>query len=310
MTAVLSTLERARGRWREILPQLGIPITCLVNKHGPCPLCGGRDRFRYDDRDGSGTYYCHQCGAGSGIIMVRKKHGWDHRTACDEVDKIIGTDAQPAPIAPPKSERDGDRRRSDIERLLAEAREPRVVEAYLIKRGLAARSDVLLGHPRCSYFDEEAKMITGRYPAVVAPIIGPGGELQSAQRIYDADVGSRKKVMPPVETIKGGAVRLFDPDEVLGVGEGVETMLAVRELFGVPTWAALTAGNLEVFNPPPGLLRLRIFADNDESFTGQQAAFALARRLQVSKTGLIVEVHVPPVAGQDWLDLLNEGWRP
>jgi putative DNA primase/helicase len=22
----------------------------LSGKHGPCPLCGGRDRFRFDDR--------------------------------------------------------------------------------------------------------------------------------------------------------------------------------------------------------------------------------------------------------------------
>src|SRR3954447_11493912 len=84
------TVERARHRWREILPQLGIDTRFLVNKHGPCPLCGGRDRYRFDDRDGSGSYYCNQCGAGVGVILVRKLHGWDHKTACDEIDKIIG----------------------------------------------------------------------------------------------------------------------------------------------------------------------------------------------------------------------------
>ena len=38
----LNTVERARGRWREILPRLGIDARFLVNRHGPCPLCGGR----------------------------------------------------------------------------------------------------------------------------------------------------------------------------------------------------------------------------------------------------------------------------
>jgi phage/plasmid primase-like uncharacterized protein len=93
------TVERARNRWREILPQLGIDTRFLTNKHGPCPLCGGRDRFRFDDRDGSGSYYCGQCGAGVGIIMLRKKHGWDFKTACDEIDKIIGTGTSAVPVA-------------------------------------------------------------------------------------------------------------------------------------------------------------------------------------------------------------------
>jgi len=85
-----NTADRARGRWREILPQLGIDTRFLRNQHGPCPICGGKDRFRFDDRDGSGSYYCNQCGPGVGIILVRKRHGWDHKTACDEIDNIIG----------------------------------------------------------------------------------------------------------------------------------------------------------------------------------------------------------------------------
>ena len=102
------TIERARGRWREILPQLGIDTRFLVNKHGPCPLCGGRDRFRFDDRDGTGSYYCNQCGAGVGVILVRKLHGWDHETACDEIDKIIGVEREPT--KPAASPEDNDRR--------------------------------------------------------------------------------------------------------------------------------------------------------------------------------------------------------
>jgi putative DNA primase/helicase len=64
----LNTIERARNRWREILPRLGVDTQFLTNRHGPCPLCGGKDRFRFDDRDGSGSYICGQCGAGVGVI--------------------------------------------------------------------------------------------------------------------------------------------------------------------------------------------------------------------------------------------------
>lgn len=308
---MISTVERARWRWREILPQLGIDTRFLTNRHGPCPLCGGRDRYRFDDKDGEGTYYCHQCGAGTGLILVRKKNGWDFKTAADAIDEIIGTQpsAKPATIPPAI---DTTRRRSTLEQALSSARSPNVVEAYLTRRGLQARSTVLLGDARCPYFDDKRNLV-GHFPAVVAPILGPDGSLQSVHRIYDADLDPRKKTLPPTGTIKGGAVRLFDPDEDLGVAEGIENALAAVELFNVPVWAALTANGIRSFVPPPGLVRLHIFADNDadNSFDGQAAAFELAKRLRANEahSGLIVEVHIPSVAGSDWLDVLNRGER-
>ncbi len=48
--------ELCRGRWPSIFHSLGINFR-MDGKHGPCPFCGGKDRFRFSDKDGYGTVF-------------------------------------------------------------------------------------------------------------------------------------------------------------------------------------------------------------------------------------------------------------
>lgn len=113
---VFDTVDRARGRWQEILRAIGVENRFLSPKHGPCPLCrAGTDRFRFDDRNSNGDYFCSQCRPGIGIIFVQKFLQVDFKTACDRVDEIIGGGSKDANKAPKRqrgeSNQDDDRGR-------------------------------------------------------------------------------------------------------------------------------------------------------------------------------------------------------
>jgi putative DNA primase/helicase len=49
-----------------------------------------------------------------------------------------------------------------------------------------------------------------------------------------------------------------------------------------------------------GVQKVIIFGDNDENFTGQEAAYSLARSLSGD---VEVEVKIPSIPGWDWNDV-------
>lgn len=68
----------ARGRWAEIFNRLGYTLsTAAPHEHGACPMCGGVDRFRFDNQNGDGSFICSQGGqgeiAGDGFTLL--EHG-------------------------------------------------------------------------------------------------------------------------------------------------------------------------------------------------------------------------------------------
>ena len=89
------------------------------------------------------------------------------------------------------------------------------------------------------------------------------------------------------------------------VGEGIETVLSV--VAAVPEFtaaAALSAGSLGAFAPPPGVARLVIARDNDPD--GATAAERLARRCARAGVGATVIVPV----GNDFNDYLTSLGAP
>lgn len=298
--------ELAVGRWPGLLSHFGVDPTYLVDRHGPCPACGGRNRFRFDDKDGRGTFFCSHCGAGDGFKLLVLLKGWTFRDAAKEIEAIVGTIPASAP-APKPSEAD---KLATCRRMWAES-SPVIpddpVSLYLARRcGVEAVPPVIRSHPRLAYRHDDGSIT--RHPAMLVRVQDTTGKGCAIHRTYLTDDGL-KATVPAAKKVAGSlpagaAVRLSAPAECLGVAEGIETALAAFALFSIPTWAAVTAGGLERWTPPEATKRVIVFGDNDASCTGQAAAWNLARRLNTN--GVEAEVRIPARPGMDWADVLLE----
>lgn len=85
--------EAARGQWAHVLGLFGAATSLLQNQHGPCPGCGGKDRFRFDDQDGNGSFICSQGGggilAGDGFALLEHIKGWEWKRCVAEVGMAL-----------------------------------------------------------------------------------------------------------------------------------------------------------------------------------------------------------------------------
>ena len=289
-----------QGKWRYILATSGIPESFLKNRHGPCPLCGGTDRFRFDDREGRGSYYCNSCGPGDGMDLLIQYHNMTFKEASDMVAGL----APEATTAVQPAKRDA----TELLRRMWKFSKPvtpgDMVCEYLNNREVLPTSipEDLRFHPDLRYY-EEGKHV-GTYPAMLALVRDPQGKPKTLHVTYlkdgkKAQVSVQKKVIS--ELGDGAAIRLFEPTKgQIAIAEGIETALAVRNKFGVPVWATISAGGMKDFACPADVKTVFIYADNDTNFVGQEAAYSLARRLH--REGLHVDVFVPKIGGRDWAD--------
>lgn len=298
--------EAATGKWRGILMAFGVDERHLKNKHGACPMCGGKDRFRFDDREGRGTWICNQCGSGDGYSLLQKIKGWTFSDACREVNSVVGR----VEVSTIKKNRTASAKTASVRKVWGETIE--VSDSDPVSKYISARcglktADEIRFHPALPY-SEGGSAIT-YHPALVARITNSEGKGVGIHRIYLTEAGGKAPVGSPKKMLACGemetaAVRLAPCADVVGVAEGIETALAAMSMFGVPTWATLTAGFMEKFEPPKGVKRVVIYGDNDASYTGQASAYSLARKLKTK--GFEVDVLIPRNVGTDWADVLLE----
>ena len=93
----------AHGRWSDIFSGLNIEVS---RRHSACPGCGGKDRFRFDDRTGNGDFICNQMEglSGDGFKLIQHVFGVTVKESFDMVAGYLGLEEnKPLPVyKPPK----------------------------------------------------------------------------------------------------------------------------------------------------------------------------------------------------------------
>lgn len=303
------TTQAARGKWRGVLMELGVPGALLSRKQGPCPVCGGKDRFRFDDKEGRGTSICNACGARDGMKLALDFTGRSFIEIAPRIDLLLGN-LKPDPTKP----------QADITpevraRLLREvyAGSRPIEPGDVAHRYLASRRIEELVYPRALRFHPGLNDGAGGVrPALLAMVGVPGAErFASIHRTFlrsdgggKAEMASPRKMMPGALP-DGACVMLSDwTGGPIGIAEGLETAMSCSALFNLPVWSAINATMLEKWSPPADASEVVIFADNDVSHTGAAAAYALGKRLRRDLPAEVpVIVKMTETAGDDWADV-------
>ena len=227
---VTEIISASRHRWEEILFQLGIDLPRL-NKHGPCPCCGGKDRFRFDDKDGRGTWFCNQCGNGDGLDLVAKVKKCNPLQATKLISGLSLTNQN----APARKKVSKPCASIEAKRLLNSSR--LATSPYLQSKGLSA-SVQMLNIPKTLTIGG----ISFDNDSMILPIHDIDGTLVSAQLINAA---GEKRYLPGTRQ-NGGFIKVGDSSVTANIiiAEGYATALTVNLATGHLALAAMSANNL------------------------------------------------------------------
>lgn len=242
---------------------------------GPCPACGGEDRFAVNLR--KNVFHCRKAGAGGdAIAMVQYIDGCDFLRAVELLTGEDTTRARPCAPARPARDRDAEDneyRRREIARareIWEAAGERQVADAYLRHRGITApRGAKIRGASAVPFFarvgEESRSRVIYEGPAVVAAIVDGRGRFCGCHITWidprlliagfaGADPKGKAVIVNPetgeIETPKkirgsagGGHIPLGGPEAParLVVGEGYETTLSVLAVMLADEGEALLA---------------------------------------------------------------------
>jgi hypothetical protein len=273
-----------------VAERLGARLRRCGNEYaGPCPRCGGRDRFSINVK--KGLWNCRGCDVGGDTIALTR-----HVLDCSFSDakEFIGDDRAYEPrVSTTKPEPPIER--NHVVPILWEAGvDPRgtPVERYLNSRKLELGEDIA-GSVLRWHAGIGAMLALFRHIETDEP--------QALSRTF-LDANARRverKFLGPV----GRAAIKLDPDERvnggLHIGEGIETCMAARQLGKKPTWALGSAGAIANFPVLSGVETLTFLREHDDA--NERAVHECASRWLATGHKLR---NIWPTTGKDLNDAL------
>ncbi|MDM5137798.1 toprim domain-containing protein [Aeromonas salmonicida] len=296
----------AQGQWRDVLTANGISLPS-GRHHSACPICmAGKDRFRFDDKEGRGTWVCNQCGAGDGLSLYQQATGQSMSEAIRSLASYFGLSGQmttadharieqrrqkAAKAAEEQRQKEASQREAAA--ALAQQMEREAVGCmaeqvpYLARKGLSGFGVEVLAH---DYDHHKA----GSLLIVLFNIDGvtTSAEIIDSEGRKMALAGGQKKgsaayIEPLGDSLPENAAHC-------GVVEGYATGLSVRALTGWPVFCGMSkagladAARIARYNCPKA--QILICGDVGAEVEAEQAAQAVG--------GV---VSYPP-SGGDWDD--------
>ncbi|OAT53649.1 DUF927 domain-containing protein [Providencia heimbachae] len=295
---------KANGQWQNILSNLGAEVP--LNTHTACPACGGKDRFRFDNKGDNGTFICNQCGSGDGLDLVQRILGGSVTEAAQEVAGIIGIDTRSD--NPPAYRSHEVKAQQDV--LKAQQAQNQANEQVEKHKRFTARYSRTIANAKQGESDYlKAKGFDSTTVTLLAdgsliiPLIDADGAITAAQTIKP---NGEKRLL--LDSVKNGSYYpINEPINVSTViiAEGLATAMTCHLLNPeAHTVAAIDANNLihvaKVIRTKYPESKIIIAGDNDSKNavnTGRVKAEAAAREV----SGY---VSIPPCQG-DWNDYLQ-----
>lgn len=289
-------LSQFQGRWRDTLEGYGCHLPS-GRKHGPCPMCGGKDRFRFDDKDGRGTWFCSHCGSAGGLKLLSLYIG---KSVMDTAKELVGDDLTPRTTAPSRPKIDHDK----IAKLNHE-------QAAKGAKSMLDNS-VMRSHP---YMDNKGlfgewltngDMMIDRFGDRIA-----AGELLLIPAYKNGQLVNMQKIKTDGEKrpITGGDMAgvyhlIEGKTKMIAIVEGFATGVTVNRMTGATTYCAFNTGNLlevgKYARAQHPDAKIVFFADHDEldEKHNWRPGTKYAEEAAIAVDGIVA---LPPELG-DWDD--------
>lgn len=284
-------LREWQGAWRGTLEGYGVQLPS-GRHHGPCPICGGKDRFRFDDKDGRGTWFCSHCDpmSGGGLLLLAR---WLGKPTIEVAKELLGQVGirSSAPV-----------------RMVVISDDTKRQQAIETARQYAERLlsiSTMAEHPYMAAKGLHGQWLVNSEPIMTSQRVVPPGELLLVPAYKDGRLTNVQQITPEGKKrpIYGGDMQgvyhcIDGHQRIIAIVEGYATGVTVNLITGAMTYCAFNTGNLAtvgawVRQQHPDA-KLVYFADNDEHGAGERYAEQAAAPIGAM-------VVLPPELG-DWDD--------